>query len=426
MGQAETYLDQIPMWTRKKNSLKDVRTCLHSLGDPDREIPAIHVAGTNGKGSVCAFLTSMLIENGRRVGTFTSPHLTEVRERFLINGQLADPEAFERAFVKVQDMTRRMMAQGYCHPTFFEFLFYMAMVLFKEQRVDVMVIETGLGGRLDTTNVLEQPLASVITSISLDHTAYLGDTIEKIAGEKSGIIKNKVPVIADTSSPAAAEVIEKRARLCASPFYPVGEKDIQIEGFEAGCIKAEAQKMDGSRLPLFIPFEASYQAANAMLAVRTLEVLGLALDEAVMEGIKKTRWSGRMEQVRPGLYLDGAHNPGGIRAFLKTAGEIRARTGKKAFLLFAAVSDKDYREMAGELCRGLSWSRIGVVHISSERGLPARQLLEVFEQAADVPVCSFEDTREALSAMRKKAEGELLFCAGSLYLIGELKSILDE
>lgn len=159
------------------------------MGSPDRRIPAIHVAGTNGKGSVCAFLTSVFREAGYKTGTFISPHLVEIRERFLINGRMADSQAVEESFERVLSAARAMMEKGYCHPTFFEFLFYMAMDLFEREKVDIMIIETGLGGRLDTTNVLEHPLAAVITSISKDHTAYLGNTIAEIAGEKAGIVK---------------------------------------------------------------------------------------------------------------------------------------------------------------------------------------------------------------------------------------------
>ena len=158
-------MDRIPMWTRKKNSLEDVRRFLDYLGNPDRDRPAIHVAGTNGKGSVCAFLTSILGEAGYSTGTFISPHLVEVRERFLINGEMVDQESFEGAFETVLKASRKLADQGLCHPTFFEFLFYMAMVLFRMHDVDVMILETGMGGRLDTTNVLERPAACVITSI---------------------------------------------------------------------------------------------------------------------------------------------------------------------------------------------------------------------------------------------------------------------
>ena len=183
--EAEAYLNRLPMWANKKNSLKDIRIFLDQMGGPDRKIPAIHVAGTNGKGSVCAFMTSVLKKAGLRTGTFISPHLVEIRERFLINGEPAEKNAFEEAFETVKKQAEHMVEEGFCHPTFFEFLFYMAMVLFAREKVDVMVIETGLGGRLDATNVLESPKVCVITSISRDHMQYLGNTVSEIAGEKA-------------------------------------------------------------------------------------------------------------------------------------------------------------------------------------------------------------------------------------------------
>ena len=175
--EAEAYLNRLPMWANKKNSLKDIRIFLDQMGGPDRKIPAIHVAGTNGKGSVCAFMTSVLKKAGLRTGTFISPHLVEIRERFLINGEPAEKNAFEEAFETVKKQAEHMVEEGFCHPTFFEFLFYMAMVLFAREKVDVMVIETGLGGRLDATNVLESPKVCVITSISRDHMQYLGNPL---------------------------------------------------------------------------------------------------------------------------------------------------------------------------------------------------------------------------------------------------------
>ena len=205
--EAEAYLNRLPMWANKKNSLKDIRIFLDQMGGPDRKIPAIHVAGTNGKGSVCAFMTSVLKKAGLRTGTFISPHLVEIRERFLINGEPAEKNAFEEAFETVKKQAEHMVEEGFCHPTFFEFLFYMAMVLFAREKVDVMVIETGLGGRLDATNVLESPKVCVITSISRDHMQYLGNTIPQIAGEKAGIIKMGVPVVFDDTDKDASAVI---------------------------------------------------------------------------------------------------------------------------------------------------------------------------------------------------------------------------
>lgn len=433
MMQAEEYLEKIPMWTREKHSLTDIRAFLHEMGDPDRKLSIIHVAGTNGKGSVCAFLTSLYRNAGFRTGTFISPHLVTVRERFLLNNEMVSPGKLQAAFETVLETVNIMKEKGYSHPSYFEFLFYMAMALFADETPELVILETGLGGRLDATNVVENPLACVITSISLDHIMYLGDTIEAVAGEKAGIIKRQVPVIYDDTVPEASEVIRERAVQMASKAYPVGKGDFSIlETKDQGLsIRAEGEAAQAfaaaGPLVLEIPFEAPYQAENAMLAVKTAVVLGqrergFRLTEAqITEGIRTARWAGRMERAGENLYLDGAHNPGGIKAFIQAAASMAARQKKKAYLLFGAVSDKDYRAMARLLCEGISWAGIGVVHIDSSRSMDTEVLAEAFSQAYKGTVRAFETAGEALREMKKQAGDELLFCAGSLYLIGELK-----
>ena len=431
MGQAEEYINKIPMWAAKKHSLADVRLFLEEMGNPDRRLPAIHVAGTNGKGSVCAFLTSLLTEAGVCTGTFISPHLKTLRERFLINGVMVEEAPFEEAFKRVLDTAKKLEPQGICHPTFFEFLFYMAMELFEKQGAEVMVVETGLGGRLDATNVLEKPLACAITSISLDHTQYLGDTIEAIAGEKAGIIKPGVPVIFDDTVKEASQVILRTAKERGAPVFGVGKADYMTEKIRDGSMEIQGKLLSGAALPLKIPFEASYQCQNAMMAVRIMEVLAQRENRSIsgewlQKGIFHAKWPGRMEEARRDVFLDGAHNPGGIRAFVKTADDICARRKKKAFLLFAAVSDKEYGEMAELLCEGLSFEAIGVVQMESSRGLKAQQLAELFKEKADCPVRAYRCAEEGFSDMEQLARGELLFCVGSLYLIGELKAFLEK
>lgn len=433
MMQAEEYLEKIPMWTREKHSLTDIRAFLHEMGDPDRKLSIIHVAGTNGKGSVCAFLTSLYRNAGFRTGTFISPHLVTVRERFLLNNEMVSPRKLQAAFETVLETVNIMKGKGYSHPSYFEFLFYMAMALFADETPELVILETGLGGRLDATNVVENPLACVITSISLDHIMYLGDTIEAVAGEKAGIIKRQVPVIYDDTVPEASEVICERAVQMASKAYPVGKGDFSILGTkdQGLSIRAEGEAAQAfaaaGPLVLEISFEAPYQAENAMLAVKTAVVLGqrergFRLTEAqITEGIRTARWAGRMERAGENLYLDGAHNPGGIKAFIQAAASMAARQKKKAYLLFGAVSDKDYRAMARLLCEGISWAGIGVVHIDSSRSMDTEVLAEAFSQAYKGPVRAFETAGEALREMKKQAGDELLFCAGSLYLIGELK-----
>ncbi len=406
------YLLDIPLWTRKKNTLAQVRDFLTELGDPERELKLIHVAGTNGKGSVCADLTAVLTAAGYRVGTFVSPHLVDVKERFLLDGEPIPEELFEESFERVLAAVRRMTARGYCHPTFFEFVFLMALVCYQKTRPDYVILETGLGGRLDTTNVIRSPLACVITSISLDHTQYLGGTIPEIAAEKAGIIKPSVPVIYDDNRSEASAVIAARAQELSAPGYPVREEEV----------------------PDFIrqlPFAAPYQAMNAALAVRALSVLAVpGVDGEVCRlALSKVKWAGRMEQVEPDIWLDGAHNPGGIAAFVRA---VKRQTEtlpgpRQIHLLFAAVADKDYRAMIRTLCTELPLARVTVVQLGSSRAADAGMLAEQFASCGCTQAEAFADAREALAAaLRYKGSGDRLYIVGSLYLVGEIKAILED
>lgn len=403
--QAKEYLLQIPLWTKKKNTLKQVQDFLKELGDPEQYFNIIHVAGTNGKGSVCADLTAILKKAGYRTGTFISPHLVDVRERFLLDGEMVSEEKFQKSFQQVLSVVKTMIDRGYCHPTFFEFCFLMAMVLFAEEKVDYCILETGLGGRLDTTNAVRRPLACVITSISLDHVQYLGDTITKIAGEKAGIMKPGVPVIYDDNQPEASAVIRARAAELGAAAYPVSEAD---------CLRN-------------LPFQAPYQAMNAALALKVLNVLGISGvdDEVCRLGLREVRWPGRMEEARPGIWLDGAHNPGGIRAFVQAVN--RQMVKKPIHLLFAAVSDKDFQEMIRMLCSGLPIERVTVAHLDSERGTDQSVLAAQFREAGCPLVEQYSTVDEALTAaLAYKQPDDRLYIVGSLYLIGEIKERLRE
>ncbi len=405
--QAKEYLLKIPFWTKKKNSLEQVRDFLVELGDPEKGFSIIHVAGTNGKGSVCADLTAILKEAGYKVGTFISPHLSDIRERFLINGELADRMLFEDCFRQVLAAAERMKERGYFHPTFFEFVFLIAMVMFAREKVDYVILETGLGGRLDTTNVIRRPKACVITSISLDHTQYLGETIPEIAAEKAGIIKPGVPVIYDGGDPAASKVICRQARIAGAPAWPVGQED------EA----EEDQKL----------FAAPYQARNAALARKVFKVLEIpGIDENVCRaGIRKVSWPGRMEKAAPDVWLDGAHNPGGIRAFIQAVKEQTKKEFRQIHLLFAAVEDKDYREMIQMLCNQLPITRVTVVHLKDERGAAQELLADQFRQAGCMQVKAYKTAAKALeAALSHRKEGDRLYVVGSLYLIGEIRELM--
>lgn len=422
---AEEYLERIPSFAREKSDLKTVREFLERLGNPDRKMRIFHVAGTNGKGSVCAFLSAVLKEAGVFFGTFTSPHLVDIRERFLVNGAMASKEEFQAAFEAVYETACSFVEEGHVHPTYFEFLFYMAMYLFSKRQVDVLVLETGMGGLKDVTNVIEAPMVSVITSISIDHTAFLGNTTAEIAVHKAGIIKKNCPVVYDTSDEAAAEVIERTAREKNSPGYGIGEVLFSMEG-DSLFIERE---YSGALCRFEVPFPAPYQAKNAALAVQALSVSGLGIDERIVEsGLKKAVWPARMERILPGVYLDGAHNEDGIQAFLTAACLIKKqKRPEKTWLMFSAVGDKKYGQMLKEIGEQLSPDVCLLSRMETKRTLSLEELLAAAREAMpkSAEISCFETSGEALSALfAGRREGDLAFIAGSLYLAGEVKALV--
>ena len=221
------YIEEIPKFSTK-HPLEHTKKLLSCLGNPQDGFKVIHVAGTNGKGSTCAYLASMFREGGRACGLFISPHLVTIRERFQIDGRMISEEDFVEIFGRVKEQIERFVENGEGHPSYFETLFVMGMLYFRKKQVEYVVLETGLGGRLDATNTVERPLASIITSISLDHTEWLGDTVTAIAGEKAGIIKAGVPVIYDGHVPEASAVIRGRAEALLAPVYELEEAMAEV------------------------------------------------------------------------------------------------------------------------------------------------------------------------------------------------------
>lgn len=422
--QAVDYIEETPKFTTK-NSLDHTRKCLRLLGNPQEKFRVIHVAGTNGKGSVCAFMTSILREGGCRCGLFTSPHLEKINERFQINEEPVDDDTFLEAFRQVKELADRLVAQGDYHPTYFEMLFLMGMVIFARAGVEYVALETGLGGRLDATNSIENPMACVITSISMDHMEYLGDTLPEIAGEKAGIIKPGVPVIYDANHPEAARVIEERARRLGCPAYPLREEQCAIEKNTAEGIAFSLKSEYYGTHTFQIPFIARYQMMNASLALTCMEVLAEKLSltmEQMKGGLANTKWQGRMETILPGVIVDGAHNEDGVLRFLETARYFRKESSLT--LLFSAVSDKDYQDMIGEICSEGLFSAVITTQVGGYREVPAGELAEVFTRAGAPHVEAVPDIGEAFQrALKVRGEG-LLFCVGSLYLIGEIKTCI--
>lgn len=422
--EAVDYIETIPKFT-VKHPPEHTRELLSRLGNPQEGIKIIHVAGTNGKGSVCAYLNAMLLAGGKKTGLFTSPHLVRINERFQINGEDVSDEQFLNAFLKVEKAAKEYEAEGEGHPSYFETLFLMGMLIFKEAGVEYLVMETGLGGRLDATNVVEKPLACIITSISRDHTEYLGDTLEAIAGEKAGIIKAGVPVIYDASQPGLASVIAAKAKEMGSPAWPMEPSFYEMKTQSREGITFTFAYPGGEKAELAIPYVAEYQMMNASLAFYTMHILQDVHDipkNVLAEGLSKIKWPCRMEMAAPGVIIDGAHNEDGIAQFVSTAGYFAKEN--EITILFTAVADKHYHEMIGEICEGIHPSHVVATQIDGSRVVPAEVLAEDFRKAGCTDVCAEPEIGAAYEkALGKKGSG-MLFCVGSLYLAGELKAYL--
>ena len=422
--EAVDYIETIPKFT-VKHPPEHTRELLSRLGNPQEGIKIIHVAGTNGKGSVCAYLNAMLLAGGKKTGLFTSPHLVRINERFQINGEDVSDEQFLDAFLKVEKAAKEYEAEGEGHPSYFETLFLMGMLIFKEAGVEYLVMETGLGGRLDATNVVEKPLACIITSISRDHTEYLGDTLEAIAGEKAGIIKAGVPVIYDSSQPGPASVIAAKAKEMGSPAWPMEPSFYEMKTQSREGITFTFAYPGGEKAELVIPYVAKYQMMNASLAFYMMHILQDVHDipkNVLAEGLSKIKWPCRMEMAAPGVIIDGAHNEDGIAQFVSTAGYFAKEN--EITILFTAVADKHYHEMIGEICEGIHPSHVVATQIDGSRVVPAEVLAEDFRKAGCTDVCAEPEIGAAYEkALGKKGSG-MLFCVGSLYLAGELKAYL--
>lgn len=418
--QAVEYLLDVPKFTGK-NSLEDTRAFLQRLSNPEKNQKIIHIAGTNGKGSVCAYLCSLLMEAGFRVGTFISPHLVEMNERIAINRIPIRHEAFLEAFLQV----KKELNGGY-HPSFFEYLFFMAMLYFEKENPDYVILETGLGGRLDATNSVEKPLVSVITSISMDHMQYLGDTVEQIAGEKAGIIKPGVPVVYAADRETVNQVIEDRAKRLQSPACPVSKKDYTFLNFKNKTIDFSYHSRYYDYVRLCLDTSAFYQMENASLALRTAEMLfpdKRMTVERMQRAIRRTHWEARMEELAANVYVDGAHNEDGIRAFLESVRQDGCRGHRN--LIFGAVSDKAYTKIIRQITESSLFLSIAVVDMDNARALSSDELKRTFEAYGAAETVVYADAGTAYEALLKeKKEQDFIYIAGSLYLAGELKGYL--
>ena len=371
-------------------------------GNPQERLRFIHVAGTNGKGSTCAMLESIYRQAGLRVGLFTSPHLVSFRERIQVNRQLISQSDVARLVAEIQESLNTFPATQ--HPTLFEVVTVAALKYFTEQKCDLVIWETGLGGRLDATNIVT-PLASVITNIALDHQQWLGDTLEKIAAEKAGIIKPGVPVIAAETKPEVFAVIEETARLLEAPLTRVSFSTVH----------------SSSSLPLLGEHQ-QLNAALAMVAVNVLQNRILVRAVQIAAGLAGVSWAGRLQIIGRGrqrFLLDGAHNVAGAEVLRAALAKNFPAT--RPTLILGVLGDKDWKLM----CKTLAplAARILPVPVNSERAATAEKLAAVCRQinpASDVTVCA-----SLPDALERLAQDEFAVIAGSLYLVGEALELLD-
>lgn len=420
------YILDIPKFAGK-HTLADTKELLGRLTGSRIESKIIHVAGTNGKGSVCAYLQSILRTAGFHVGMFISPHLETMRERILYDGEMIPQESFVKAFELVREESDRQKEK---HPSFFEFLFLMGMCYFKEKEPDYIILETGLGGRLDATNCIAKPKLCVITEIGFDHMQYLGNTLVEIAGEKAGIIKPGTPVIYLDKREETSRVIEQTAAMLETTAIAVKKSQIGRPVMRKKSIDFSFSNGYYRYDNLILRTTAAYQTENAsvaLVAARSLKEERID-DEAVRKGLYDAFWPGRMEEILPRVFLDGAHNEDGIEAFLTSvsaANTEREKAAGKRLLLFGVVADKQYDKMIGRVAASQLFSHIAVTVLASDRSASIDKLKVAWAQYKTAD-CSFhESAEEAFHYIQSiQKEADTIYIAGSLYLVGQIKTLV--
>src|SRR5579864_349785 len=402
-----------------KYGLERIKTLLGALGNPQRLPRIVHVAGTNGKGSTCAMIESGLRAGGLRAGLFTSPHLVEPTERVRIDGCPVSATEFSAAFDRVHACAEQLLDSGAIdfHPTYFETVTAMAFLLFREKRTETVVLEVGLGGRLDATNVVHPELA-VITPIDFDHEALLGKSLEAIASEKAGILKPVVPAVFAAQRPEAQAALDRRAAELGITVVQAQEKwqvQDQICHARGNCFTMT----DGQRMHIECPLAGEHQVGNAVVAAAALDRLGVS-PSAIERGIATTRWPGRLDRVSesPEIILDGAHNPAGARALADYIAQFYA--GRHVVLIYGAMRDKAVAEMTGILFPHAN----EVIATAPEQARAVDP--ETIRQLSDnAPVRIAPRLADALALLREAPVDHVIFITGSLFLVGEALALLN-
>jgi dihydrofolate synthase/folylpolyglutamate synthase len=407
-----------------KFGLENIRAMLEGLGHPERAFRSVHVAGTNGKGSVTAMIDAGLRAAGHRSGRYTSPHLVDLTERFVVDGRQISDDELSRAVDRVRSVIVDLQRGGRLevHPTFFEVTTAAAFEIFRNASVEVAVCEVGLGGRLDATNVLS-PMVTAITSIAFDHQQYLGTSLAEIAAEKAGIIKRGVPVVVGRLDPDAARVIRDVARERGAPVV-LSHDDVHVESMPTSTDGGQAIRLRTPRRDygvLDLRLAGRHQIDNAVVAVRVLECVdeaGLTCPQtAVAEGLSSVRWPGRLEHIGlaggRSLLLDAAHNPAGAEAL----GAFLAAHGVRQPLVFAAMRDKDVRGILAALVPHVSG--LVLTRASNPRSTDPRSLLEIaLALTSRLPMDVEDSVSDALA--RAWQLSPHIVVAGSIFLLGDV------
>ncbi|MBR3893978.1 MAG: bifunctional folylpolyglutamate synthase/dihydrofolate synthase [Clostridia bacterium] len=406
-------------WSFCKPGLERINVLCEKLGHPERELKVIHVGGTNGKGSVCAMLDSILRASGRRVGLYTSPYIRQFNERIQVDGVPIEDEAL----IELTELVRPIADTMEDKPTEFELITAIAFEHFRRKKCDVVILEVGLGGRLDSTNVIASPLLSVITGIDFDHTAILGNTLEEIAAEKAGIIKPGRPCLFGGEDGAALRTVQKNAKEKRSAFHHVDRSSLRVietslEGtvFDFGVLRN-----------LHLPLLGVWQPQNAATVLTALDILrgeGVNVSEdAIREGLSRVRWQARFELMRrdPVVICDGGHNPQGIAGAVESIKTYFH--DQKVILLMGVMEDKAHGEMVS--CLASVAHRVFTVKPSNPRAMAADALAAEFESlGVSATACATCENAVSLARRAAKDENRPLICLGSLYLYNEIADLI--
>jgi len=414
-------------WFGMKMDLDNISLLMERLDSPHRKLKVIHVAGTNGKGSTCAMIYSILREAGFSAGLYTSPHLVSERERIEVNGEWISEEDFIQEMGRLQEIVEDENKKNLLKPTYFELMTAAAIHYFWRRKVDFVVLETGMGGRLDSTNIVNSQI-QVITNIDLDHTQYLGKTIVEIAREKAGIIKSGSVVLTGASGEALEVIRENCCRLNVPCLEYPGH--IQARLLERNLAAQKISVQTSRNIYTFhLPLLGEYQLANAGLAAGAIEALseqGLQIDKRTLEkGMEKTKWPGRFQIIskNPVIVLDAAHNPAGVQALFKTWKSYFG--SQKAHVIFGALTDKDYRGMIASLAPLAS--RVSLIQIQSSRAADVNDLRKIWMEyvgEGKIEIISVQDLLTSLADKSKNSEYVLV--SGSIYLLGQFMEELQK